>query len=176
MLKNSRNQHAQKHGLGMPNEAFFHWNPELLDLGRQIGQINSRAFGVLLANLSAPILVQRVPCPCFQLFNHCFYKKLSLIHIPNDYFLQRFFVYFNWMRFLRIDHCVYACAWSFTLKLIHFFFLFFFSPGWGSRWICWKVRSEIAKGSRQTWRYLCLYLCFVKNYFYFGVWSEKKGP
>ena len=29
-------------------------------------------------------LVQWVPCPCFPLFNHYFYKKLSLyIHIPN---------------------------------------------------------------------------------------------
>ena len=26
-----------KHGLRMPNEAFFSWNPELLGLGRQIG-------------------------------------------------------------------------------------------------------------------------------------------
>ena len=41
----------------MPNEAFFNQNPKLLDLGRQIGQINFGAFGVFLANLSAPILV-----------------------------------------------------------------------------------------------------------------------
>ena len=65
----------------MPNEAFFHWNPELLGLGRQIGQINSGAFGVFSVKLSAPILVQ-----CFPLFKHYFYKKLSLyIHIPNIY-------------------------------------------------------------------------------------------
>ena len=32
-------------GLRTSNEAFFHWNPELLGLGRQIGQINSGAFG-----------------------------------------------------------------------------------------------------------------------------------
>jgi hypothetical protein len=74
------------HGLRTPNEAFFHWNPELLGLGRQIEQINSGAFGVCLAKISAPILVQWVPCPCFSLFNHYFYKKLSLyIHIPNIY-------------------------------------------------------------------------------------------
>ena len=42
-------------GLRMPNEAFFHWNPELLGLDRQIGQINSGAFGVFSAELSAPI-------------------------------------------------------------------------------------------------------------------------
>ena len=72
------------HGLRTPNEAFFHWNPELL--GRQIGQINSGAFGVFLAELSAPILVQWVPFPCFPLFNHYFYKILSLyIHTPNIY-------------------------------------------------------------------------------------------
>ena len=45
-------------GLRTPNEAFFHQNPELLGLGRQIGQINSGAFGVFSAELSAPILVQ----------------------------------------------------------------------------------------------------------------------
>ena len=74
------------HGLRTPNEVFFHWNPERLGLGKQIGQINSGAFGIFLAELSAPILVQWVPCPCFPLFNHYFYKKLSLyVHIPNIY-------------------------------------------------------------------------------------------
>ena len=80
------------HGLRTPNEAFFHWNPKLLGLGRQIGQINFGAFGVFSAELSVPILVQWVPCPqiipcpCFLLFSHYFYKKLSLyIHIPNIY-------------------------------------------------------------------------------------------
>ena len=34
-------------------------------------------FGVFSADLSAPILVQWVPCPCFSLINHYFYKKLS---------------------------------------------------------------------------------------------------
>ena len=73
------------HGLRTPNEAFFHWNPELLGLGRQIGQINSGAFGVFFRpNYQHP--VQWVPCPCFPLFNHYFYKKLSLyILIPNIY-------------------------------------------------------------------------------------------
>ena len=41
------------HGLRMPNEASFHWNPEFLGLGRQIEQINYRAFGVFSAELSA---------------------------------------------------------------------------------------------------------------------------
>ena len=74
------------HGLRTPNEAFFHWKPELLGLDRQIEQINSGAFEVFSAKLSAPTLVQWVG-PCFPLFNHYFYKKLSLyIHIPNIYF------------------------------------------------------------------------------------------
>ena len=53
--------------------SLFQWNPELL--GRQIGQINSGAFGVFSAQIWAPILVKWVPCPCFSLFNHYFYKK-----------------------------------------------------------------------------------------------------
>ena len=53
---------------------------------RQIVQINSGAFGGFSAELVAPILVQWVPCPCFPLFNHYFYKKLNLyINILNIY-------------------------------------------------------------------------------------------
>ena len=77
---------------GRPMKPFFHWNPKLLELGRQIGQINFGAFGIFSAELSVPILVHWVPCPqispcpCFLLFNHYFYKKLSLyIHISNIY-------------------------------------------------------------------------------------------
>ena len=44
---------------------FFHRKPRLLGLGRQIGQIHFSAFGVFSADLSAPILVLWVPCPCF---------------------------------------------------------------------------------------------------------------
>ena len=57
------NGHSQ--GLRTPNEAFFHWNPKLLDLGRQIGQINSGAFGVFSAELATFILIT---CTCFPLF------------------------------------------------------------------------------------------------------------
>ena len=46
------------HGLRMPNDAFFHWNPKLLGLGRQIEQIW----------VFSAILVLWVPCPCFPLF------------------------------------------------------------------------------------------------------------
>jgi hypothetical protein len=45
------------HGLRTPNEAFFHLNPDLFGFGRQIGQMNSRTFGVFSADLSVPILV-----------------------------------------------------------------------------------------------------------------------
>ena len=68
------------YGLRTPNKAFFHWNPELLGLGRQIGQINSGAFGVFSAKLSAPILVQWVSCPCFPLFKNYFYKKTKPLY------------------------------------------------------------------------------------------------
>ena len=75
-------------GLQTPNEALFHWNPELLGLGRQIGWINSWAFGVFSAKLSASILVPWVPHPCFPLFNHYFYKKLSLYILIPENFLE----------------------------------------------------------------------------------------
>ena len=45
----------------MPHEAFFHWNPKICGLGRQIFW----TYVVFSANLSAYILVQWVPCPCF---------------------------------------------------------------------------------------------------------------
>ena len=34
-------RYDENHRLRTPNKAFFHWNPELLGLGRQIWQINS---------------------------------------------------------------------------------------------------------------------------------------
>ena len=40
-----------QHGPWTPNEAFFHWNPELFGLGRQFGQINSGAFGIFSTKL-----------------------------------------------------------------------------------------------------------------------------
>jgi hypothetical protein len=58
-----------------------HFSLEIKNLGRQIGQINSGAFGVFSAKLSSPILVQWVPCPFFSLCNQYFYKKISKIFI-----------------------------------------------------------------------------------------------
>ena len=63
------------HGLRTPRESFFFENPKLLGLGRQIGPKFFGAFGVFSADLSAPILVLWVPCPCFPLIKHYFYKK-----------------------------------------------------------------------------------------------------
>ena len=81
MIQNLRN-----HGLRTPNKAFFHRTPKLLGLGRQYGQINFGVFGAFLDNLSGPLLVLWVPCPCFPLINHTFYQKLSLyVRIPNIY-------------------------------------------------------------------------------------------
>ena len=45
------------HGLGKPNDAFFHRNPKLQGLSRQFGQIIFGALGVFSADLSAPIMV-----------------------------------------------------------------------------------------------------------------------
>ena len=68
------------------NLALFHGNTKLLGLGRQFGQTNFGGFGVLSADSSAPIFVMWVPCPCFPIINHYFYKKLSLyIQISNIY-------------------------------------------------------------------------------------------
>ena len=46
-----------RHGLWMPNEAFFSLNLKLLGMGTQFGQINFGAFGVFLTDLSASSLV-----------------------------------------------------------------------------------------------------------------------
>ena len=47
-----------RHGVWTPNEVFFHQNLKLLGKCRQFGQINSGAFGVFSAELSASTLVQ----------------------------------------------------------------------------------------------------------------------
>ena len=69
------------HGLRTANEAFFHWNPEILGLGRQIEQINYRAFGVFSAELSAPILVHTVsPFSMFSIIQPLFLQKTKLLY------------------------------------------------------------------------------------------------
>jgi hypothetical protein len=68
-LEDYRVDHSY-HGLRTPNEVFFHRNPKVLGLGRQIGQVN---FGVFSVHLSK--LIFWVPCLCFSLVNHYFYKN-----------------------------------------------------------------------------------------------------
>ena len=51
--KNRSHANGPMQALRTPNYAYFYWNPELLSLGRQIGHINSGAFGVFLAELWA---------------------------------------------------------------------------------------------------------------------------
>ena len=77
----------RSHGLRTPIEAFFHRHPKVLGFGRQFGQINSEVFGVILAELLAHILVQWVPCLCFQLFNYLLslQKTKPLYPHPNIY-------------------------------------------------------------------------------------------
>ena len=64
--------------------AFFK-NIELLGLGRHFGWKLFEAFGVFSAGLWVPIWVLWVPCPCFPLFNHYFYKISFYIQFPNKY-------------------------------------------------------------------------------------------
>jgi hypothetical protein len=63
---------------------FFHQNPTLLGLGRQFGQINFGAFGVFLANLSAPILVS--PLSMLSTDQPLFIQKTKPLH-PNIKYL-----------------------------------------------------------------------------------------
>ena len=57
---------------------FFHWNPEFLCLSRKIGQINSVAFGVFLAE---PFSALSFPYPRFPLFCCFFHKKTFLFDL-----------------------------------------------------------------------------------------------
>ena len=50
--------------------SLFSSQSQILGLGQTIWDINFGAFGVFSADLSKPILVQWVPCPCFPLINH----------------------------------------------------------------------------------------------------------
>ena len=52
----------------------------------EYGQVDFGAFGVFLADLSAPILVLWVPCPCFPLINNHFYKNTKPLY-PNPKYL-----------------------------------------------------------------------------------------
>ena len=90
-------------------ELFFE-NPNFLGLRSQIEPNILGAFWVFSAKLSAPVLVQWVPCPFFPLFNHYIYKKLNLyIHIPNIYLGLGFEFEFGPQ---RIRDLAFVCPWS----------------------------------------------------------------
>ena len=74
-----------KNTMNQVKSKFFLRNIKLLGLNRQIGQINVGAFGVFLVNLSAPILVLRVPCPCFPYNQPLFLRKTKPFRIPQIY-------------------------------------------------------------------------------------------
>ena len=63
------------HELRTPRESFsFFKNSKLLGLDWQIGLKFIEAFGGIFGQ-ARPILVLRVPCSCFPLFNQYFYKN-----------------------------------------------------------------------------------------------------
>ena len=60
---------------------FFHWNPELLGLGKQFGQINFRAFGIFGRFISTHFCTVS-PLSTFSIIQPLLLQKLSLyIHI-----------------------------------------------------------------------------------------------
>ena len=69
------------HGLRSHNEAFFHRDPKLLGLGRQLGQINFGAFGIFLADLGTVS-----PLPMFSINQPLFVQKTKLLY-PNFFYL-----------------------------------------------------------------------------------------
>ena len=83
-------------------EGFFFKNLELLGLGRHFGLKFFEAFVVFSAGLSAPILVLWVPCPCFPLFNHFFYKTTKPLY-PTPKYLFGSAQIFIWEWDLNLD-------------------------------------------------------------------------
>ena len=68
---------------------------------------------IFLAKLWAPILVQWVPSPCFPLFNHYFYKKLSLyIQIPNITEGLALHAFWNLEKTVLHEICVSGTVWG----------------------------------------------------------------
>ena len=62
------------HGLRIPNEASIHKNPKRLGWGRRIGQIDFGAFGILSAELQAPMFFINQPL---------FLQKLSIYTVKS---------------------------------------------------------------------------------------------
>ena len=60
IIATNQGNHIQ-HGLRTPREVIVFKNPKFLGLGRKNGPTIFEAYGVFSANLSAPMLVLRVP-------------------------------------------------------------------------------------------------------------------
>jgi hypothetical protein len=67
-----------EHWLQTPNEAFFHWNPELLGFGRQTRQINSGVFWGILSDFQHPFWYSESLVHVFHYSTIISTKKLSL--------------------------------------------------------------------------------------------------
>ena len=101
------------HGLRTPDEAFFHRNPEIFGSDRQIGQINSGAFGVFSPNYQHPFWYS-------ESIVHVFHYStiISIVFISTS----QIFIWDwdlnlggKWLgikpSFVR-SPCVYACKWA----------------------------------------------------------------
>ena len=76
------------HGLRTPNEAFFHWNPKLLALGRQIRQINSGAFGGIFVKTIRAHFGTVSLLSMFSIMQSLFLQKLGLnklVHVVRQF-------------------------------------------------------------------------------------------
>ena len=88
---------------GRPTKPFFHWNLELLGLGRQIRKINSWTFGVFSAKLLAPTLVHWL-----SVFFFIFTRKNSFYNTLSKYL----FAIWIWV-FGTSPSCVHS-TWYWT--------------------------------------------------------------
>ena len=69
-----------EHGLRTHNEAFFHWNPELLGLCRQIVQINSVVFGGIFGQTFSTYFGTVSPLSMFSIIQPIFLQKTTPLY------------------------------------------------------------------------------------------------
>ena len=68
-----------------PMMPFFRWNPKLLNLGRQIGQISFGAFGEFSAELLSTHFGTVSPLSIFSIIQSLFLKKTKLLYSHPKY-------------------------------------------------------------------------------------------
>ena len=73
------------HGLRMSNEGFFHWNAELLGLGRPIGQMNSGAFGVFFGQTITTHFGTVSPLSMFSIIQPLFLQETKPLYPHSKY-------------------------------------------------------------------------------------------